>query len=68
MTNREKLLNVIKENFPEIDHPEALVQGMVHTDCFAIECPVNEECKTCPNKNFWNKEYQNKTKEGKNND
>ena len=63
MTNAEKLIELIKENFPEVNGFTSV--AYLETDCDFIQCPDDKDisCVNCPYKNFWKSEYKDLTNE-----
>lgn len=56
MTNADKLIEVLKENFKNAD--EIFVnKEFLEVDCNFLQCPDVNSCMDCPLKNFWKDEY-----------
>ena len=60
MTNAEKLIELLKENFENADNIFVSKQ-FLEEDCFFILCPDEATCLECPLKNFWKDEYKGLT-------
>lgn len=60
MTNAEKLIELLKENFENADNT-FISEKLLEEDCFFILCPDVNSCLECPLKNFWKDEYKGLT-------
>lgn len=62
MTNREKLIEVLKETFGEDNFDIEEIHG--HTiDCEMLKCNA-ENCSECPFYKFWKQDYERKEEGG----
>ena len=60
MTNADKLLEILKENF-DLDFTS---KEYLEADCDFIRCPDDvNDCLHCPFNGFWKKEYLGVDKE-----
>ena len=62
MTNREKLIQMLKETFGEENFDSEEIIGYT-LSCEMLKC-AKTSCSECPLDDFWNQEYKGKEEGG----
>lgn len=57
-TNRQVFEEVLKEKFGDTFDMPRLMGRLNTCNIYSEKCPVNDNCKTCDQKKFWDKEYK----------
>lgn len=56
-TNKQVFEEVLKEKFGDTFDMPRLMGRLNTCNIYSEKCPVNDNCKTCDQKKFWDKEY-----------
>ena len=61
MTNAEKLYELLKNNFENVEETFFVSVNYLENDCDFLKCPDVNSCLDCKLKNFWKEEYKGLT-------